>query len=150
MNVKIELIKNNKKDYLYLLLIGDESEMMIDKYLKNGSLYVLFKDSKAVSCAVITEGTDSVCELKNLATLPEFQNKGYASILLDYIFKNYSKRFNFIAAGTGYGSKNVLFYKQKGFIKSRIIKNFFIENYPQKIIENNRQIKDMIYLIKKL
>ena len=32
--MKIEMIKENKKDYLDLLLLADEQESMIDKYLE--------------------------------------------------------------------------------------------------------------------
>ena len=36
-------IKENKKDFLSLLLLGDEQESMIDRYLQRGELYVLFQ-----------------------------------------------------------------------------------------------------------
>ena len=41
-------IKNNKKQYLDLLLLADEQEDMLDRYLDNGRMYVL--DDNGVKC----------------------------------------------------------------------------------------------------
>lgn len=37
--MKIQIIKGNKKDYLDLLLLADEQENMIDKYLERGIMF---------------------------------------------------------------------------------------------------------------
>lgn len=34
-------VRNHKKAWLPLLLVGDESEAMIDRYLERGELFVL-------------------------------------------------------------------------------------------------------------
>ena len=47
-------IKNDKKQYLDLLLLADEEERMIDSYLERGSMYVLF-DNGIKTCAVVTD-----------------------------------------------------------------------------------------------
>ena len=39
--MKIIEVKENKKQYLDLLLLADEQEDMIDRYLDNGKMYVL-------------------------------------------------------------------------------------------------------------
>ena len=38
--MKIKEIKENKKQFLSLLLLADEQEDMIDKYLNKGTMYV--------------------------------------------------------------------------------------------------------------
>ena len=43
-------ITENKKEYLTLLLLADEQEDMIDRYLDNGRMYVL--DDNGIKCAV--------------------------------------------------------------------------------------------------
>lgn len=44
-NFTIIEVDNNKEQYLPLLLIGDESESMIDRYVDSGTLYIgLFND----------------------------------------------------------------------------------------------------------
>lgn len=40
MNIK--KIEKNKKQYLDLLLLADEQEDMIDRYLDNGEMFALF------------------------------------------------------------------------------------------------------------
>ena len=39
--MKIIEVKENKKQYLDLLLLADEQENMIDRYLDKGKMYVL-------------------------------------------------------------------------------------------------------------
>ena len=39
--MKIRKIKENKKQFLSLLLLADEQENMIDRYLERGTMYVL-------------------------------------------------------------------------------------------------------------
>lgn len=39
--MKIWEIKENKKQFLSLLLLADEQENMIDRYLERGTMYVL-------------------------------------------------------------------------------------------------------------
>ena len=39
--MNIREITDNKKQYLSLLLLADEQESMIDRYLERGTMYVL-------------------------------------------------------------------------------------------------------------
>lgn len=39
--MNIILLTKNKKQYLYLLLLADEQESMIERYLERGELFVL-------------------------------------------------------------------------------------------------------------
>ena len=71
-------VTDNKKQYLDLLLLADEQEDMIDRYLDRGTMYVL--DDNGVKCeCVVTEEGNGVLEIKNIATVPECQGKGYAN-----------------------------------------------------------------------
>lgn len=76
----IEVIKN-KKQFLSLLLLADEQENMIDRYLKRGTMYVLDDNGVKAECVVADEG-DGILEIKNIATVPEYQGKGYAKALI--------------------------------------------------------------------
>ena len=67
-------IETNKKKYLDLLLLADEQESMIDRYLDRGDMFVMFNtDLEPVSSAVVTNEGDNVCELKNLAVSPQYR-----------------------------------------------------------------------------
>jgi len=42
--LNVVIISDNKKDFLDLLLLADEQEDMIDKYLYRGVLFALYDD----------------------------------------------------------------------------------------------------------
>ena len=148
--MKIEEIVVNKTDYTELLLIGDENETMINKYLDKAHLYVLYDNNKLISLCAVMSLDNKTVEITNLATYPEFQNKGYASILLKFVFEKYKKNFRTIILGTGENEITLNFYKKFGFVEFSVIKNFFVDNYPSPIFENGRQLIDKIYLKKDL
>ena len=75
----IKEITENKKEYLNLLLLADEQEDMIDRYLDRGRMYVLEDNGVKCECVVTDEG-NGILEIKNIATEPEFQGKGYAKM----------------------------------------------------------------------
>ena len=87
----IKFIISNKKQFLDLLMLADEQESMIDKYLERGDMFALYDDGlKAVS--VVTCEGESIFEIKNIAVYPSFQRKGYGKRLVDYIFEYYQGR----------------------------------------------------------
>ncbi len=48
--MKIEKIANNKKQFLDLLLLADEQENMIDRYLEKGDLFALYDGRRNTTC----------------------------------------------------------------------------------------------------
>ena len=65
--MEVKIIENNKKEFLDLLLLADEQESMIDKYLYNGDMFALY-DRDLKSICVVTKEDSNEYELKNLAT----------------------------------------------------------------------------------
>ena len=146
--MEIREIRENKTAFMDLLLIGDEDEAMINRYLEPSTLFVLYDSEKPVSlCAVIKIDSDTI-EIKNLATYPKYQNKGYASALLDFVYDKYKNECKSLILGTGENEKTLRFYKKRGFVEFDRVKNFFIDNYSHPIFEDGKQLKDMIYLKK--
>ncbi len=147
--MEIRVIKENKKQYLRLLLLADEQESMIDRYLDRGTMYVL--DDGGVKCeCVVTDEGDSILEIKNIATQPEFQGKGYGRALIEHIADKYRGRFSMLQVGTGDSPLTVPFYEKCGFVRSHIVPNFFTENYDHPICECGVQLVDMVYLCRPL
>ena len=142
-------IENNKKRYIDLLLLGDEDEKMIDKYLERGEMYILDDNGIKAECVVTDEGNKTL-EIKNIAVSPKFQKQGYGKKLIEFITEKYSENFSVIQAGTGDSPLTIPFYEKRGFRKSHIVKNFFIDNYKNPIYEEGVQLIDMIYLQKNL
>lgn len=147
MNVK--LIPENKKRFLDLLLLGDEQESMIDRYLEHGDMFALYDGGLKAVC-VVTRIDSSTCELKNIAVYEQYQGQGYGRALIEYVCKEYKNRFKIMIVGTGEVPSAITFYQRCGFEYSHRLKNFFTDNYSHQIIEDGIQLVDMIYLKKKL
>lgn len=145
--MEIKEIKENKKEYIELLLLADEQEDMIDKYIDRGTMYVLFDNGVKAECVVTNEG-NRILEIKNIATNPNFQNKGYARKLISFIEETYKKDFDILQVGTGDSPLTVPFYKKCGFVESYRLKNFFTDNYDHPIYECGVQLVDMVYFEK--
>ena len=132
-NMEIRKVETNKKQYLTLLLLADEQENMVDRYLERGAMYVLEDNGVKAECVVTDEGA-GVLELKNIAVEPEFQGRGYGKALV----------------GTGESSLTILFYEACGFQRHHLVKNFFTDHYDHPIYEGGVQLVDMVYLQRKL
>ena len=147
--MEISEVTENKKQYLSLLLLADEQEDMIDRYLDRGTMYVLDDSGVKAECVVTDEGS-GVLEVKNLAVAPESQRKGYGRALLEYIADRYRESFFVLQAGTGDSPLTVPFYERCGFVRHHTVKNFFTEHYDHPILEAGVRLTDMIYLRKDL
>ena len=147
--MEIREIKKNKKQFISLLLLADEQEDMIDRYLDRGAIFVLDDGGVRSECVVTDEG-EGVLEIKNIATYPADQGKGYASSLIQYVAEKYRDQFSVLRVGTGDSPVTVPFYEKLGFVRVGCIKNFFKDNYNHPIIENGVQLIDMIILELKL
>ena len=147
--MKIEKIIENKKQFLDLLLLADEQENMINRYLPNGDLFALY-DSDLKSVCVVVPIDSETCELKNIATYEEYQGKGYGKALIKFIFDFYHNDCKTMLVGTGEIPWILSFYENCGFEKSYRVKNFFTDNYDLPIFEGEIQLFDMIYLKKDL
>ncbi|MBP3299860.1 MAG: GNAT family N-acetyltransferase [Muribaculaceae bacterium] len=138
----------NKRQYLPLLLTGDESESMIDRYLDSGTLYVgLFNGKPIAVCVAVNLDIDTV-EIKNLAVEADFRRQGYGRRMLEYAESQHANKK--IVLGTGETPSTLRFYKSCGYSYSHRIPNFFTDNYPNPIIEEGITLRDMVYLVKQL
>ena len=153
-NYKIYKLKNGDAIPFDLLLLADETEDAIEKYIYNSDIYILFtKDHvNPVGVFVLYEINDFEIEIKNIAILELFRGQGLGSFLIEKIREiageeNYKE----IIVGTAdAGIRQIRFYEKNGFRKYDVKENFFIENYSAPIIENGIMLKDMIMLKTKI
>ncbi|MCL2210236.1 MAG: GNAT family N-acetyltransferase [Treponema sp.] len=82
--MEIMVIKYSKDKFMDLLLLGDEQEDMIRKYLDRGYLFALY-DTDLKTVVVVTEEKEGVYEIKNIATYEKYRKKGYATNMIKYI-----------------------------------------------------------------
>ena len=141
----IEIIEN-KEHYMDLLLLGDEQESMIKKYLYRGNLFALIDENELKTVCVVTKEDEETYEIKNIATYEKFHGKGYGTKMLKYIIKEYRNKCKVLLLGTGDNEKILSFYGKFGFEYSHTIKDFFVDNYDHEMYEDGKQLKDMVYL----
>ena len=143
--MKITKITHSKKAYLPLLLLADEEEAMLNRYLERGTMYVLDDGGVKAECVVTDEGS-GILEIKNLAVEPAYQKHGYGRTLIDFIAARYKTTHRILQVGTGDSPSTVPFYVKCGFTRSHIVKNFFTDNYSRPIYDSGVLLKDMVYL----
>jgi len=148
-NIIVRIINDNKKDFLDLLLLADEQEDMIDKYLERGTLFALY-DGELRSVSVVTDEGDGALEIQNLATYEQYQRQGYASKLIDHIVEHYKGQYDKIILGTGDVPGILKFYERRGFIVTHRLLDYFTLNYDYPMIEDGVLLKDKVYLERKL
>ena len=147
--MEIRKVETDKKRYMDLLLLADEQEDMIDRYLERGSMYVLEDDGVKAECVVTDEG-GGVLELKNIAVEPDFQGKGYGKALVDFLARTYKEQYTVLQVGTGDSPLTVPFYLACGFTPSHRVENFFLDHYDHPIFEGGVQLRDMVYFRREL
>src|SRR5699024_2267598 len=148
-NIDIKQVFENKKRFIDLLLLADEEEKMIDRYLGRGEMFVLEAEDVKAVCVVTDEGGGAF-EIKNIAVAPGGQGKGYGKKLLRHNVHISMGRATVMYAGTADSPLTLTFYEACGFENSHRIDNFFAGNYDEPIFEAGRQLRHMIVLKKNL
>lgn len=146
--MKIRFVHQAKKRFMDLLLLADEQEDMIDRYLERGDLFVAFEGKTAVAEGIVTDEGEGVFELKSLAVQPDFQRQGYGKRMVDFLWTHYADRCRVMLVGTGESPLTLPFYERCGFRYSHRIPDFFVTHYNHPIMEAGQQLTDMIYLKK--
>ena len=145
--MEIKKVISDKKKFLELLLLADEQESMIDRYLERGDMFVLYDDGLKACCVVTCEG-EGIYEIKNIATISFFQRQGYGKRLIQFLFEHYQGRCSEMLVGTGDVPSTRSFYEHCGFTISHRVENFFTDNYDHPMYEDGEQLVDMVYLKK--
>ena len=148
-DMKIQKVIDHKKAHLDLLLLADEQEDMIDRYLERGTMYVLEDDGVKAECVVTDEG-GGILELKNIAVATDCQGKGYGNALVDFLVRTYRGQYMVLQVGTGDSPSTIPFYESCGFRRHHLVKNFFTDHYDHPIYECGVQLVDMVYLQREL
>lgn len=147
--MEIRKVETDKKRYLDLLLLADEQEDMIDRYLERGTMYVLEDNGVKAECVVTDEG-NGVLELKNIAVASAAQGKGYGKALVDFLVRSYKAQYAVLQVGTGDSPTTIPFYEVCGFRRHHLVKHFFTDHYSHPIYECGIQLVDMVYLQREL
>ncbi len=143
------LAEKDKKNYLPLLLLGDEQESMIHRYLERGTLYLWQVEQEVQGVCLVTDEGDGVLELKNIAVAPAFQRQGIGRAMIEALVQRYRGSYRMLQAGTGEVPSTMGFYQSCGFTLSHRVKDFFLQ-YDHPIVEDGVQLRDMVYFRREL
>ena len=139
-------IEAEKRNFLPLLLRGDEQEDMIDRYLDRGVLTALYDGGLRAVC-VVTEEAPGVFEIKNLAVEPAFHRRGYGRAMVEQVARDCrAAGGRQLLVGTGDSPLTLPFYHACGFRESHRVPDFFLRHYDHPIYEGGRLLTDMVYL----
>lgn len=141
----IEVGIPDRRRYLSFLLMADESEEMVGRYIGRGDMLLLMDHIPRGLCIVTDEG-EGTLEIKNLVIYPESRRMGYGRALIEEVVRRYRDRYDVLQVGTGDSPLTIPFYERCGFVRSHIIKGFFIKNYDHEIVEGGVVLEDMVYL----
>ncbi|MGF1761795.1 GNAT family N-acetyltransferase [Aliivibrio kagoshimensis] len=134
-----------------LLLEADPSEDCIKGYLKGSECFGAFVDNELAGICVSKQQSASTAEIYNIAVYPSYQKKNIGSTLLQFAIKELATSgYNNVELGTGTFGYQLSFYQRHGFRVDSVKKDFFLDNYDEKIIENGIQHKDMLRLVCRL
>lgn len=142
----IERVDSDKRAYMHLLLIGDESEPMIGRYLDRGTLYVGRLGEQAVAVCMTTDEGPGLIEVKNLAVLPDYRRRGIGRAMLLHVERMHPGMT--LTLGTGETPSTLRFYRSCGYRFSHRVPGFFTDHYPSPIVEEGVTLRDMVYLVK--
>ena len=143
-----EIPIEDRLEYRDLLLLADEQMDMVERYLFRGTMFMLFDagDPEARGSILVTNEGAGVFEIKNLAVRQDVQRQGYGIALVRHVIEHVRAQARTLLVGTGESPATLGFYQHCGFVRSHVIKNFFTDNYDHPIIEEGRQLVDMICL----
>lgn len=135
-----------------LLLLADPSKENIDSYISHSSVITATHNGETIGCCAFCFLDDGALEIKNIAVSEKNQRKGIGTILLnEAIQKARAKKVKKVVASTRNSSiKQLYLYQKAGFRIAEIKKNFFKDNFSDRIVENGIECVDMIVLTMEL
>jgi len=127
-----------------LLLLADETRQAIDRYIFDCEVWVAHGLNGSVGVIAVRKDVDTA-EVMNIAVAGSHRNRGIGSQLLQFIcamFRDHGLRMIFVGCADA-GVDQQRFYERHGFHFKEVRPDFYLQNYPEPIFENGRQLKDM-------
>ncbi|MRG86005.1 GNAT family N-acetyltransferase [Salinibacillus xinjiangensis] len=137
--------QSDRLQYFDYLLLADESELVVNKYINHGDMYSVYYKQEIVGAVLFTYHSQQVVELKNIALDPKYRGRGLGKVIINEAFKIYKRKgISKVIVGTANSSiGNLAFYQKVGFRMVEIKKDFF-KGYPEPIFENGIRALDMV------
>ena len=140
----IRVAVGSREPWMPLLLLGDEQEEMVRRYLDRGVLYVMEEAGESAAVCLVTEEGPGVYEIKSLAVAPGFRRQGRGRAMVEHACA--ACPGGVMLVGTGETPSTLRFYRSCGFVRSHRVENFFTDHYDHPIVEEGVVLRDMVYL----
>lgn len=138
---------------LSLLLLADPDQEMITGYFSESILFVMeleeTSDHQIVGVIVLKQIAQDTFEIMNLAISEDYQRQGIGQQLLEHVMVyGMNAGISCIKIATGNSSIGALrLYQKCGFMIDKVVKDYFINQYPEPIYEEGIQCRDRIELV---
>lgn len=130
-----------------LLLEADPSQASIDSYPLESACYVAKDCDLIIGACVVKQIDEYRAEVLNIAVLPAFQGQGIGSALLKFALATLAEeKVRRVELGTGSFGYQLTYYQRVGFRVDKVVKDYFLDHYPEPILELGIQHKDMLRL----
>lgn len=130
-----------------LLLEADPSEETIASYLEGAWYFAAKRNEKVIGACIAKPINTGTAEIFNIAIYPQFQQQGVGSGLLRFALNELkTKNMQRVELSTGTFGYQLTYYQRHGFRVDRVVKNHFLDNYPEPIFENGIQHQDALRL----
>ena len=126
-----------------LLLLADPDPRMVERYLSACEMLALCEGETVLSEVCIEQTAQGDWELRNVATVPALEGKGYASALIREVQQLAQTAGRSIWVGTS--PDGVGFYQRLGFVPCGVRRGFSLQ-YQEPVIENGQVLEDMLML----
>lgn len=148
--MEITAVTGDRRRYMDLLLMADEQESMVERYLSRGLMFAASADGEVCAVCIVTDEGDGTAEIKNIAVAPAWRGRGVGRMMIRHVERHCADSCHTLVVGTGESPATVPFYEKCGFGYSHRIPGFFTDNYDHPIVEQGVELRDMIYMKKSL
>lgn len=132
---------------IQLLLEADPSEQSIASYLDGAWCFAAKLSGKVIGVCVTKAISTNTAEIFNIAVYPEFQKQGLGSGLLRFALAELkNKKMQRVELSTGSFGYQLTYYQRHGFRVDHVVKNHFLDNYSELIVEDGIQHQDALRL----
>ncbi len=130
-----------------LLLEADPNEQSIRQYLDSGLVFAAMTKNEVIGVVIAGLILEDIAELFNVSIANAFRRKRIGSKLLEFTLGELkSMGVKGVELATGSFGYQLTFYQRLGFRVDSVVKDHFLENYPDPIFEDGIQLKDMLRL----
>ncbi|WP_258103790.1 GNAT family N-acetyltransferase [Marinoscillum sp. MHG1-6] len=135
-----------------LLLVGDPSEDLIEKYLPFSEAFCAKLGETIVGGFLMAPISDDELEVKNLSVYPQFQGKGIGMELIKYAIRQARMETyqSLIVKTADVSDHQIEFYKKLKFEHETTVKGHFIQYYKEPVFENGKEAVDQLVFRRKL